>query len=94
MVIALEQAKSMACAAAMAIAGGDATHRRRIVSAAKALVGPLGKRLALDAIQMHGAMGMTDECRVGHYAKRLIVNNQLFGDAAHHLRRFAEQPKS
>ncbi len=31
---------------------------------------------------MHGAMGMTDECRVGHYAKRLMVINQLFGDTA------------
>jgi pimeloyl-CoA dehydrogenase len=32
-------------------------------------------------------MGMTDECRVGHYAKRLIVIGQLLGDAAWHLRR-------
>ena len=32
-----------------------------------------------------GAMGMTDECRVGHYAKRLIASGLLFGDAAFHL---------
>jgi hypothetical protein len=31
-------------------------------------------------------MGMTDECRVGHYAKRLMVIGQLFGDATWHLR--------
>jgi pimeloyl-CoA dehydrogenase len=39
-------------------------------------------------------MGMTDECRAGHYAKRLLVVNQLFGDARHHLSRFAKQPRS
>jgi hypothetical protein len=43
---------------------------------------------------MHGAMGMTDECRAGHYAKRLIVAGQLFGDASHHVRQFRQQPQS
>ena len=45
-------------------------------------------------MQLHGAMGMTDECRAGHYAKRLLVIGQLFGDAACHLRRFAASPRS
>lgn len=84
--IALEQLKSMACVAAMAVADGDAAQRRRLVSAAKVLASQLGRQAGLAAIQMHGAMGMTDECRVGHYAKRLIVIAQLFGDAAWHLR--------
>ena len=34
-------------------------------------------------------MGMTDECRAGHYAKRLMVIGQLYGDAAWHLQRIA-----
>jgi len=89
MAIALEQLKSMACVAAMALDGGDAAERERLVSAAKVLSAQLGRRSALAAIQLHGAMGMTDECRVGHYAKRLIVNSMLFGDAAHHLGCFA-----
>jgi alkylation response protein AidB-like acyl-CoA dehydrogenase len=93
MLIALEQVKSMACAAAMAVDAGDAPQRRRIVSAAKALAGQLGRQVGLAAIQLHGAMGMTDECRAGHYAKRLLVINQLFGDAAHHLQRLAAQPQ-
>ena len=91
MLIALEQAKSMACAAAMALEAAPA-ERRRIVSAAKALVGQLGRQVGMTAIQLHGAMGMTDECRAGHYAKRLMVIDKLFGDAQHHLRRFAEPP--
>jgi pimeloyl-CoA dehydrogenase len=95
MLIALEQVKSMACAAAMAVDAGDVPQRARIVSAAKALTGQLGREAGLAAIQLHGAMGMTDECRAGHYAKRLIVINQLFGDAPHHLQRlssFTETP--
>jgi pimeloyl-CoA dehydrogenase len=89
MLIALEQVKSMACAAAMAVDAGDVPQRERIVSAAKALTGQLGRQVGLAAIQLHGAMGMTDECRAGHYAKRLLVINQLFGDAAHHLQRLS-----
>lgn len=85
MVIALEQLKSMACAAAMAVQAGDAAQRRRIVSAAKVLTSQQGRQIGLTAIQMHGAMGMTDECRVGHYAKRLMVIGQLLGDSAYHL---------
>ncbi|MDD2547104.1 MAG: acyl-CoA dehydrogenase [Burkholderiaceae bacterium] len=89
MAMALEQLKSMACVAAMAVEAGDAAQRRRLVSAAKVLVGQQGRQIGLWAIQMHGAMGMTDECRVGHYAKRLIVIGQLFGDAAWHLQQVA-----
>lgn len=89
MSIALEQLKSMACAAAMAVQAGDRAQRLRLVSAAKVLASQLGRKIGLDAIQMHGAMGMTDECRVGHYAKRLIVIGQSLGDAAWHLRRMA-----
>jgi pimeloyl-CoA dehydrogenase len=91
MLIALEQCKSMACVAAMAVADGDPAQRRRLVSAAKVVIGQAGRQVGQWAIQMHGAMGMTDECRVGHYAKRLMVINQLFGDAAHHLGCFALQ---
>lgn len=90
--IALEQLRSMACVAALAAGSDDAAERRRLVSAAKTLVAQLGRRCAFDAIQLHGAMGMTDECRVGHGAKRLIVNGQLFGDAASHLQRFMHTP--
>jgi len=87
MVIGLEQLKSMACAAAAALNGGDPVQRRRVISAAKAYAGQQGRLIGLSAIQLHGGMGMTDECRVGHYAKRLIVIGQLFGDATWHIAR-------
>ncbi len=89
MAIALEQLKSMACAAAMAVDAGEPALRRRLVSAAKVLAGQLGRAQGFAAIQMHGAMGMTDECRAAHYAKRLMVIGQLFGDASWHLQRMS-----
>ena len=85
--IALEQLKSMACAAAMAVQADELVQRRRLVSAAKVLASQKGREIGLTAIQLHGAMGMTDECRVGHYAKRLMVIGQTLGDAAWHLQR-------
>ncbi len=85
MAIALEQLKSMACVAAMAV-DAEPAQRRRLVSAAKVLVSQQGRALGLQAIQMHGAMGMTDECRISHFAKRLLVIGQLFGDADWHLK--------
>jgi pimeloyl-CoA dehydrogenase len=90
MLIALEQTRSMACAAALAVDSADAGRRRRLVSAAKAIASQAGRQVGQRAIQLHGAMGMTDECRVGHYAKRLLVVGQLFGDASHHLDRLAQ----
>ncbi len=91
MLIALEQCRSMACAAAVAVDEDDARQRRRVVSATKVVIGQAGRQIAQWAIQMHGAMGMTDECRAGHYAKRLLVINQLFGDASHHLQLFTAE---
>ena len=90
MAIALEQLKSMACAAAAALVSDDAPQRRRVVSAAKAYASQQGRQIGLAAIQLHGGMGMTDECRVAHYAKRLMVIGQLFGDAHWHLQRVAQ----
>lgn len=90
MLIACEQARALACVAAMAVDGGDAAERARLVSAAKVQVGTAARLVAREAIQMHGAMGMTEECKVGHYAKRLMVIGQLFGDVPHHLRRFGQ----
>lgn len=90
MLIALEQCKSMACAAAMGVEAGDPAQRVRLVSAAKVVAGQAARQLGEWAIQLHGAMGMTDECRVGHYAKRLLVISQLFGNVAYHQRRFAQ----
>ena len=40
-------------------------------------------------MQLHGGIAMTDDYKVGHYFKRLSMIGRLFGDADHHLDRFA-----
>lgn len=89
--ISLEQGKSMACAAAMAVDAGDPARRRRLVSAAKAYVGDACRTAGEWGIQLHGGMGMTEECRAGHYAKRMFAINMTYGDATWHLQRFTAQ---
>ncbi len=87
MLVATEQARSMAMYAAMMVQGADAAARGTALSAAKALVGRLADQLGKDAIQLHGGIAMTEEYKAGHYFKRLAVIGLLFGDVDHHLRR-------
>ncbi|MEO8627900.1 MAG: acyl-CoA dehydrogenase family protein [Betaproteobacteria bacterium] len=89
MLIRYEEARSMACLAAVKVDSPDATDRRRSVSAAKELIGRAGRFVGQQAVQLHGGMGMTDELPVGHYFKRLTAIDTLFGDSDHHLTRFA-----
>ncbi len=87
MLVATEQARSMAMYAAMMVQEPDAAARATALSAAKALVGRLADQLGKDAIQLHGGIAMTEEYKAGHYFKRLSMLNALFGDVDHHLRR-------
>jgi pimeloyl-CoA dehydrogenase small subunit len=90
MVVEHEQAKSMAVLAALSAESNDARERRRAISAAKAQIGKSGRFVGQQAIQLHGGIGMTDEYIAGHYFKRLTMIDRSFGDADHHLDRFAE----
>ncbi len=85
MLIALEQARSMAMLAAMMAEEPDAAERRKAMSAAKVQIGRSGRLIGKEAVQLHGGIGMTDEYKVGHYFKRVTVIDTLFGDADHHL---------
>ena len=89
MMIHAEQSKSMAYLAAMRAGGADAHERRRAAAAAKAYVGRAARRVAEEAIQLHGGMGVTNELAASHYAKRLVMLDFMQGDADHHLARFA-----
>ena len=85
MLIALEQARSMAMLATMMAASDDAGERRAAISAAKVQIGRSGRSLGQAAIQIHGGIGMTMEAKIGHYFKRVTTIDTLFGDADHHL---------
>jgi pimeloyl-CoA dehydrogenase small subunit len=91
MLIALEQARSMAMFATMMATEDNVAERRNAVAAAKVQIGRSGKFIGQQAIQLHGGIGMTVEYKVGHYFKRVTMIDTMFGDADHHLRQLARQ---
>ncbi|HJO73390.1 MAG: acyl-CoA dehydrogenase [Rhodospirillales bacterium] len=88
MFMACELSRALTYRAAASPADGGARARGRAASALKVRIGEAGKLVGQQAVQLHGAMGMTDELDVGHYFKRLTMIGALFGDAGHHLERF------
>ena len=89
MVVAREEARSAALAACLAMADPDPAARARRISLAKIEIARTGVRTGQEAVQLHGAMGMTWDLAVGHYFKRLTAIAAGFGDVDHHLRRLA-----
>ena len=65
---------------------GRARPRR---SGAKAKIGKCARFVAEQSVQLHGAMGVTEELDIGSYFKRLLAFDTLFGGSAHHYRRHA-----
>jgi len=66
----------------------DPKARRAAVSAAKVYVGNAGRFVGGQGIQLHGGIGVTEEYSVGHYYKKLVTLEKLYGDTDHHLERF------
>ena len=85
MLVAVEQARSMAMFAAVMAAEENPIERRKAISAAKVQIGRSARHVGQEAIQLHGGIGMTNEYAVGHYFKRVTMIDQLFGDADTHL---------
>lgn len=59
----------------------------RDISLLKAQVGRLGRTVAESAVQIHGGVGMTDEIAIGHYLKRIVAIDVMFGDSDFHFRK-------
>lgn len=90
MYIALDEARSMALYGALMLREADAPARRKALSAVKIEIDRTAKRVGQEAVQLHGAMGVTEELAVGHYFKRLSMIGVSFGDSSWHLRRHAQ----
>lgn len=69
--------------------GLTAEARGALASRIKARCSEASLRIAREAIQMHGAIGFTDECDVGLFVKRAITLSGWLGGAEVHRRRFA-----
>jgi alkylation response protein AidB-like acyl-CoA dehydrogenase len=85
MLIALEQARSMAMLATMMVAEQNDAERHKTIAAAKVQIGRSGRLVGQQAVQLHGGIGMTMEYKVGHYFKRITAIDAMFGDADHHV---------
>ena len=90
MVVSCEQARSMASLACTQVdTASDPAARMRVVSAAKIKIADACRHIAQESVQLHGGMGMSEELKVSHTFRRLTMIAQQFGDADHHLERFA-----
>lgn len=88
MFVEYEQCKSLLYRATIE-AATDGDDTQRCIHALKHLVGKAAFFIGENAVQTHGGMGVTEELRIGHYFKRLIVIEAQFGNTDYHLERFA-----
>jgi alkylation response protein AidB-like acyl-CoA dehydrogenase len=88
MAMQCDEARSIALRAAL-MADAEPVERGRAASGAKAKIGKCARFVAEQAVQLHGAMGVTEELDIGSYFKRLLAFDTLFGGSAHHYRRHA-----
>lgn len=77
---------------AAAVCDGKATagQRAAAVSLAKARASDAALLVTRQAIQLHGAIGYTDEADIGLFLRRAMALASCFGTATAHRRRFAE----
>lgn len=80
--VEIEEVRSLCHAAA-------AAPVPRLVSALAARTSDVARHTWEEAIQMHGAIGMTEEYVLGAYVRRLALATSLYGDAHAHLARLA-----
>ena len=92
MLMAAEQTQSLLMWCVMLNTADDAGARKAI-SALKYQVGTAGIKVAQEAVQIHGGMGVTWELDIAHYFKRLTAIDLLFGNADFHLDRFVNLSK-
>ena len=80
-----------------AAAWSAATRRRdrqRLAARAKYRAGVTAQRVTRDAIQMHGAIGFTDDCDIGLYLNRALVLGAAFGHANAQLATLRALPRA
>ncbi|MGH7896324.1 MAG: acyl-CoA dehydrogenase family protein [Candidatus Binatia bacterium] len=83
MMVAVENARSLAYYAAWAV-GGRKNDAAVALAMAKAYTADMGKNVTGDAIQVHGGIGFTWEHDVHLYYRRALANETAFGSAPLH----------
>lgn len=91
MIVAGEEARSMAYHATLSLSR-DPAERARAVSAGKVRVSESGIYVGQQAVQLHGGVGISEELIVSHHLRRQMMLNIAFGPIEHHRTRFASIP--
>lgn len=80
--MAYEQSRSLLIGAMCEISDAslDPLRVSKTLNALRTLIAKNGKLISDEAIQLHGGMGLTDELDVGHFVKRLMMINLVFGN--------------
>ena len=87
MLVKVELARSLAAVALEVV--GERETRMGLLQAAKVQACQSARFIGEQAVQLHGGIGLTDECLASHYARRLLALDKLHGDANLHLGRLA-----
>lgn len=84
MAMALEEAEAILPATLEALESSDQPLRARAISSAKLTIDRACETVGTGAVQLHGAIGLTDELDVSHAFKRTLMIQHELGDTHHH----------
>ena len=85
--IARLQAQALTWAVVAGVDAATVDERALAVSSAKVAAGRACRVVGQGAVQLHGAMGVTEEAAVGRWFRRATQIEALCGSSAQHLRR-------
>ncbi|MFN5085471.1 MAG: acyl-CoA dehydrogenase family protein [Novosphingobium sp.] len=88
--IALDQAEALVEAGLHALDHADPKLRSRLASSAQSLIETAVETVGEGAVQIHGAIGITEELRLGSALKRAMVLTEASGSGQAYLRRYRE----
>ena len=89
MAIEISQARASLHRALAAVTGPERAHCSVTISGCKAQIFSSAHFVTSQSIQLHGGYGITEEYKVGHHFRRLLILDPLFGDKKFHLNRYA-----
>jgi alkylation response protein AidB-like acyl-CoA dehydrogenase len=89
MAIETSQARASLHRGLQALTAGPSERRSVDVSGVKAQILKSARFVTQQGIQLHGGYGISEEYRVGHHWRRLLLADSIFGAHAYHLARYA-----
>lgn len=89
MAVAIELAEAALARSAIAFSDAAPRERAMLASASKVQVGRAAKFVGQNAVQLHGAIGVTDEAAIGRHFKHLTAFSLWLGTIEDHLARYS-----